>query len=167
MTGCDFDWMASNHAVWGWKATVKASVSGVSFLQLSPFFVSIFPLFPHKRLILRLVGSARIFFRAACVTDWFAEIFLNIGLVCSFFVRSVSISNKRCLGAPQKALQSGIFKIFLAVFFFPFQWMRGIISKTAVTKNSFSRLKLQIYISVINTFTKKNKFRRSKLILKP
>ena len=54
MTGCDFDWMASNHAVWGWKATVKASVSGVSFLQLSPFFVSIFPLFPQKRLILRL-----------------------------------------------------------------------------------------------------------------
>ena len=55
MTGCDFDWMASNHAVWGWKATVKASVSGVSFLQLSPFFVSIFPLFPQKRLILRLI----------------------------------------------------------------------------------------------------------------
>ena len=55
MTGCDFDWMASNHAVWGWKATVKASVSGVSLLQLSPFFVSIFPLFPQKRLILRLI----------------------------------------------------------------------------------------------------------------
>ena len=55
MTGCDFDSMASNHAVWGWKATVKASVSGVSLLQLSPFFVSIFPLFPQKRLILRLI----------------------------------------------------------------------------------------------------------------
>ena len=38
MTGCDFDWMVSNHAVWGWKAPVKASVSGVSLLQLSPFF---------------------------------------------------------------------------------------------------------------------------------
>ena len=36
------------------KAPVKASVSGVSFLQLSPFFASIFPLFPQKRLILRL-----------------------------------------------------------------------------------------------------------------
>ena len=55
MTGCDFDWMVSNHAVWGWKAPVKASVSGVSLLQLSPFFASIFPLFPQKRLILRLV----------------------------------------------------------------------------------------------------------------
>ena len=38
MTGSDFDWMVSNHAVWGWKAPVKASVSGVSLLQLSPFF---------------------------------------------------------------------------------------------------------------------------------
>ena len=47
-------WMVSNHAVWGWKAPVKASVSGVSLLQLSPFFASIFPLFPQKRLILRL-----------------------------------------------------------------------------------------------------------------
>ena len=55
MTACDFDWMVSNHAVWGWKAPVKASVSGVSLLQLSPFFASIFPLFPQKRLILRLV----------------------------------------------------------------------------------------------------------------
>ena len=55
MTGCDFDWMVSNHAVWGWKAPVKASVSGVSLLQLSPFFASIFPLFPQKRLILRLI----------------------------------------------------------------------------------------------------------------
>ena len=54
MTGCDFDWMVSNHAVLGWKAPVKASVSGVSLLQLSPFFASIFPLFPQKRLILRL-----------------------------------------------------------------------------------------------------------------
>ena len=55
MTGCDFDWMVSNHAVWGWKAPVKASVSGVSLLQLSPFFASIFPPFPQKRLILRLL----------------------------------------------------------------------------------------------------------------
>ena len=54
MTGSDFDWMVSNHAVWGWKAPVKASVSGVSLLQLSPFFASIIPLFPQKRLILRL-----------------------------------------------------------------------------------------------------------------
>ena len=54
MTGCDFDWMVSNHAVSGWKAPVKASVSGVSLLQLSPFFASIFPPFPQKRLILRL-----------------------------------------------------------------------------------------------------------------
>ena len=54
MTGCDFDWMVSNHAVWGWKAPVKASVSGVSFLQLFPLFASIFPLSPQKRLILRL-----------------------------------------------------------------------------------------------------------------
>ena len=48
MTGCDFDWMVSNHAVWGWKVLVKASVSGVSLLQLSPFFASIFPLFPPE-----------------------------------------------------------------------------------------------------------------------
>ena len=54
MAGSDFDWMVSNHAVWGWKAPVKASVSGVSLLQLSLFFASIFPLFPKKRLILRL-----------------------------------------------------------------------------------------------------------------
>ena len=38
MTGSDFDWMVSNHALSGWKAPVKASVSGVSLLQLSPFF---------------------------------------------------------------------------------------------------------------------------------
>ena len=55
VTGSDFDWMVLNHAVWGWKAPVKASVSGVSLLQLSPFFASIFPLFPQKSLILRLV----------------------------------------------------------------------------------------------------------------
>ena len=48
MTGSDFDWMVSNHAVWGWKAPVKASVSGVSFLHLSSFFASIFPLFPRN-----------------------------------------------------------------------------------------------------------------------
>ena len=46
MTGCDFDWMVSNHAVWGWKAPVKASVSGVPFLSLPPFFASLLPLFP-------------------------------------------------------------------------------------------------------------------------
>ena len=40
MTESDFDWMVSNRAVWGWKAPVKASVSGVSLLQLSPFFVA-------------------------------------------------------------------------------------------------------------------------------
>ena len=57
MTGCDFDWMVSNHAVWGWKAPVKASVSRVSFLQLFPFFASIFPLFPQKRLMLKLLGT--------------------------------------------------------------------------------------------------------------
>ena len=51
MTGSDFDCMVSNHAVWGLKAPVKASVSGVFLLQLSPFFTSIFPLFPQKRLI--------------------------------------------------------------------------------------------------------------------
>ena len=55
MTGSDFDWMVSNHAVWGWKIPVKTSVSGVSLLQLSPFFASIFPLFLQKRLILRLL----------------------------------------------------------------------------------------------------------------
>ena len=44
MTGSDFDWMISNRAVRGWKAPVKASVSCVSLLQLSPFFASIFPL---------------------------------------------------------------------------------------------------------------------------
>ena len=47
MTGSDFDWMVSNHAVYGWKAPVKASVSGVSLLQLSPFFASIFPFSPE------------------------------------------------------------------------------------------------------------------------
>ena len=62
MTGSDFDWMVSNHAVWGWKAPVKASVSGVSLLQLSPFFASIFPLFPQKRLILRLCINSPFFF---------------------------------------------------------------------------------------------------------
>ena len=64
MAGSDFDWMVSNHAVWGWKAPVKASVSGVSLLQLSPFFASIFPLFPQKRLILRLFSQ---FSRPLCI----------------------------------------------------------------------------------------------------
>ena len=45
MTGSDFDWMVLNHALWGWKAPVKTSVSGVSLLQLSPFFASIFSSF--------------------------------------------------------------------------------------------------------------------------
>ena len=45
MTGSDFDWMVWNHAVWGWKALVKASVSGVSLLQLSPVFA--FPFSPE------------------------------------------------------------------------------------------------------------------------
>ena len=49
MTGSDFDWMVSNHALWGWKAPVKASVSGISLLQLSPFFASIFSLFPPEK----------------------------------------------------------------------------------------------------------------------
>ena len=48
MTGSDFDWMVSNHAVWGWKAPVKASVSGVSLLQLSPFFPLSFPFSPES-----------------------------------------------------------------------------------------------------------------------
>ena len=55
--GSYFDCMLSNHAVWGWKAPVKTSVSGVSLLQLSPFFASIFPLSTQKRLILRLDPS--------------------------------------------------------------------------------------------------------------
>ena len=37
------------------EAPVKGSVSGVSLLQLSLFFASISPLFPQKRLILRLL----------------------------------------------------------------------------------------------------------------
>ena len=61
MTGSDFDWMLSSHAAWGWKAPVKASVSGVSLLHLSPFFASIFPLFPQKRLIpVSHVGNEKI-----------------------------------------------------------------------------------------------------------
>ena len=57
MTGSDFDGMVLNQAVWGSKAPVKASVSGVSLVQLSPFFASILPLFPQKRLILRLPSA--------------------------------------------------------------------------------------------------------------
>ena len=41
MTGNDFDCMVWNHAVRGWMVPVKASVSGVSLLQLSPIFPSI------------------------------------------------------------------------------------------------------------------------------
>ena len=58
MTEGDFNWIISNHAVWGWKAPVKASVSAVSLLQLSPFFASTFPLFLQKRLILRLCSGS-------------------------------------------------------------------------------------------------------------
>ena len=47
MTGSDLDWMVSNHAVWGWKAPVKESVSGVSLLQLSPFSLPSFPFSPE------------------------------------------------------------------------------------------------------------------------
>ena len=48
MTVSDFNWMVSNHAVWGWKAPVKTSVSGVSLLQLSPFFDPSFPFSPRN-----------------------------------------------------------------------------------------------------------------------
>ena len=47
MNGSDFDWMVSNNAVWGWKAPVKESVSGVSLLQLSPFSLPSFPFSPE------------------------------------------------------------------------------------------------------------------------
>ena len=47
MTGSDFDWMVSNHAVWGWKAPVKASVSGVSLLSSLPFSLPSFPFSPE------------------------------------------------------------------------------------------------------------------------
>ena len=47
MAGSDFDWMVSNHGVWGWKAPVKESVSGVSLLQLSPFSLPSFPFSPE------------------------------------------------------------------------------------------------------------------------
>ena len=40
--------VVSNYAVSVWEAPVKASVSDVSLLQLSPFFASIFPLFPRN-----------------------------------------------------------------------------------------------------------------------
>ena len=42
----------------GWKAPVKASVSGVSLLQLSPRFRFHLAPFPQKRLILRLLQTA-------------------------------------------------------------------------------------------------------------
>ena len=58
MTGSDFDWMVLNHAVWGWKASGKASVSGVSLLQLSPFFPSIFSLFPRNAWYSGYVGTS-------------------------------------------------------------------------------------------------------------
>ena len=48
MTGSDFDWMVSNHAVLGWRAPVKASVSGISLLNLSSFFAFIFPSLPPE-----------------------------------------------------------------------------------------------------------------------
>ena len=57
MTGSDFDWMVSNHAVWGWKAPVKESVSGVSL----PFRFHLSP-FPQRRLILRAMIIPTILF---------------------------------------------------------------------------------------------------------
>ena len=53
MTGSDFDWMVSDHAVWGWKAPVKAS-HGVRRFFPSPLFLFRFHFsrFPQKRLIL-------------------------------------------------------------------------------------------------------------------
>ena len=47
MTESDFDWMVSNHAVWGWKAPVKASVSGVSQPSALPFSLPSFPFSPE------------------------------------------------------------------------------------------------------------------------
>ena len=40
MTESDFDWMVSNHAVWGWKALAKASVR--RFSSFSPSALSLF-----------------------------------------------------------------------------------------------------------------------------
>ena len=40
--------MVSNHAVWGWKAPVKASVSGVSSFSSLPFSFPSFPLSPRN-----------------------------------------------------------------------------------------------------------------------
>ena len=54
MTESDFDWMVSTHALWGWNAPVKATMSDVSqpsALPLSRFHLSPFP---QKLLILRL-----------------------------------------------------------------------------------------------------------------
>ena len=68
MTGSDFDWMVSNHAVWGWKAPAKASVSRFSPSALSLFGLHL-PLFPKKRLILRLVKMLSLMFQ----TRWFGE----------------------------------------------------------------------------------------------
>ena len=47
MTESDFDWMVSNHAVWGWKAPVKTSVSGVSLLSSLSFSLPSFPFSPE------------------------------------------------------------------------------------------------------------------------
>ena len=82
MTGSDFDWMVSNHAVWGWKAPVKASVSGVSLLQLFPFPLSSFPFSPEtpdtqvKKLRDRMtykitmVNNLRFFFLWPVLVTW-------------------------------------------------------------------------------------------------
>ena len=68
MTGSDFDWMVSNHAVWGWKAPVKTSVSGVSLL----FSLPSFPFSPEtldtqaREVTLFLVGKLPESRRASC-----------------------------------------------------------------------------------------------------
>ena len=54
MTGSDFDWMVSNHAVWGVEGASKSvCVRRFSPSALSRFRFHLSP-FPQKRLILRL-----------------------------------------------------------------------------------------------------------------
>ena len=47
MTGSDFDWMVSNHAVWGWKAEVKVCVRRFSPSALSLFRSHLSPFPPE------------------------------------------------------------------------------------------------------------------------
>ena len=47
MTRCDFDWMVSNHAVWGWKALVKASCQVFLSFSSLPFLLPSFPFSPE------------------------------------------------------------------------------------------------------------------------